>query len=57
VNTALVAIILFFTVTFSMTLGVALGYGLFVSILHVFSRPEGEPQPELVHHQASSGGD
>jgi hypothetical protein len=49
--------ILFLTVTAAMALGVVLGYGLFVSILHLVGNHQRlAPVPELAH-QVNSGGD
>jgi hypothetical protein len=61
VSSLLSALILFSTVTFAVTLGVATSYATVIGILHAFASQRREPlQPVLVQNQARAahaGGD
>ncbi len=55
-NTLLVGIIVLLTILAAMVLGIALGYWLFVTILHAFgAKPESAHAPALVTGHASMG--
>jgi len=57
VNPLFAGMILLLTIASAMALGVALGYGLFISILHLLGNQRQATAPELVHSEAISGGD
>ena len=54
-NPLLVGVILLLTVVAAMAMGIVLGYGIFLSILHVFGRHQQQtPAAELAPGPASS---